>query len=105
MGFQETSGYCSHCDKDVLCRAQTPNHVLHLILSIVTGGTWLIIWGILAIRAKEWRCGLCGQKILASFGDKDGTVGSHIKKIKECPYCGAKNRGEDYSCLRCGKPI
>ncbi len=105
MGTQETSGYCSHCDKNVLCRAQTPNHILHLILSIVTSGVWLIIWAILCIRAKEWHCSQCGHKITKSFGDETGSVGSHVKKIRECPYCGAKNRGDDISCLRCSKPI
>jgi len=63
MSFKETSGYCPHCNKDVLCRAQTPNHVLHLILSIITSGFWLIVWFILCLKQKEWRCTQCGQKI------------------------------------------
>jgi DNA-directed RNA polymerase subunit RPC12/RpoP len=105
MGFQETSGYCSYCKKNVLIRAQTPNHVLHLILSIITSGLWLIIWIILCIRRKEWHCSQCGKKILSSFGDENAIVGSHMKKIKECPYCGAKNRSEDFTCISCGKPI
>lgn len=105
MGFQETSGYCSCCEKNVLIKAQTPNHLLHLVLSIVTSGLWLIIWIILCIRAKEWHCSQCGKKVSSSFGDKSGVVGSHMKKIKECPHCGAKNRSEDYICINCGKPI
>jgi len=27
------------------------------------------------------------------------------KRIKNCFYCGAKNRSEDYTCISCGKPI
>jgi len=30
-----------------------PNHVLHLILSIVTFGLWLPIWLIVAITSKD----------------------------------------------------
>ena len=105
MGFQENPGYCSNCKKNVLIRAQKPNHVLHLILSIVTSGLWIIIWVILSIRAKEWHCSQCGQKISSSFGDKNGIVGSHNKIIKECVYCGAKNRSEDYICMRCRKAL
>jgi DNA-directed RNA polymerase subunit RPC12/RpoP len=105
MGFQEKSGYCSHCNKNVLVRAQTPNHVLHLVLSIVTGGFWIIVWIILCIRVKEWHCSQCGQRILASFGDNAEVIGSHTRRIKECSYCGAKNRSEDYTCISCGKPL
>jgi hypothetical protein len=104
MGFQERSGYCSHCNKNVLVRAKAPNHVLHLILSIVTG-FWLIVWIILCIRVKEWHCSQCGQRILTSFGDNTGVIGSHTKRIKECSYCGAKNRSEDYTCISCSKPL
>ena len=105
MGFQESSGYCTNCENNVLIRARTPNHILHLILSVLTWGLWLIVWVILCIRVKEWHCSQCGQRISSSFGDKGGIIGSHVKRIKECSYCGAANRLEDNICIRCGKPI
>lgn len=105
MGFKESPGYCSYCEKDVLIRTQTPNHILHLILSIVTSGIWLIVWVILSLRAKEWHCSKCGKRVSLSFGDKGGVAGSHMKRIKECAHCGAKNRAEDYVCVNCSQPI
>lgn len=39
----------------VLVKGKRPNHVLHLILTLVTFGLWLIIWIILAISMRESR--------------------------------------------------
>jgi len=39
----------------VLVKGHRPNHVLHLILSIVTLGLWLIVWLIVALVSKERR--------------------------------------------------
>lgn len=39
----------------VMVRGHRPNHVLHLILSIVTFGLWLIVWLIVALTVKEKR--------------------------------------------------
>jgi len=39
-----------HTDFDaVVAYGKKPNHILHLLLSLLTLGTWLIIWLILAI--------------------------------------------------------
>lgn len=43
-----------------------PNHVLHLLLSIVTMGLWLVVWALVAMTAKEQRQVLTVQP--------DGTV-------------------------------
>lgn len=41
------------------------NHVLHLILSIITLGFWLVVWLILAIAkgAERPRCVNCGTQL------------------------------------------
>ena len=39
----------------VLVEGHRPNHVLHLILSIITLGLWLIVWLILSIVGGEKR--------------------------------------------------
>ena len=39
----------------VVVKGQRPNHVLHLILSLVTLGIWLIVWLLVAIFAGEKR--------------------------------------------------
>jgi hypothetical protein len=62
MGLELKGGYCRDCDKTQKVFRKTPNHILHLILSIVTGGLWLIVWLILMIRFGGWRCDECGSK-------------------------------------------
>jgi hypothetical protein len=39
----------------VLLYGKRPNHILHLLLSIVTLGFWLIIWILIAMTSKESR--------------------------------------------------
>jgi hypothetical protein len=36
--------YCYDCEVQTLHIQKTPNHLLHLILVIITGGFWLLIW-------------------------------------------------------------
>jgi hypothetical protein len=62
MGSKSASGYCSNCQRDVLAVRQTPNHVLHLLLAIVTSGLWIIIWVLVAVRRSAPRCTNCGKK-------------------------------------------
>ena len=31
------------------------NHILHLILSIVTGGIWLIVWALIGMSASSYK--------------------------------------------------
>ena len=42
-------------DQAVLAKGQRINHVLHLILTILTGGLWGIVWIILAVNGAEKR--------------------------------------------------
>jgi Na+-transporting NADH:ubiquinone oxidoreductase subunit NqrC len=55
----------------VLVVANKPNHVLHLVLSIVTFGIWLLTWLLIVRRGDEAR-------ILVSVDD-DATI--HTKPL------------------------
>lgn len=55
----------------VLVVANNPNHVLHLVLSIVTFGVWLLAWLLVVLRGKE-------RRILVSVDD-DAVV--HTKPL------------------------
>jgi hypothetical protein len=45
----------------VLAEKQTPNHVLHLLLSVVTGGLWLPIWLLITVLGGgRFKCPSCG---------------------------------------------
>ena len=71
----QTQKYCKSCDKEILAISEENknkvNHVLHLLLTIVTvfipipfPGWWAIIWVILGfismITPTWWRCSVCG---------------------------------------------
>ncbi|MCR9096300.1 MAG: hypothetical protein NXI30_18900 [bacterium] len=60
--YDETGGYCGYCEKRVMVRRAGTNHILHLILTVLTAGLWLVIWAGSAIKAGGWRCPTCGSK-------------------------------------------
>ena len=69
MGYAESTGFCKHCDRKTLLRRKRPNHVLHLLLTIITAGIWLIVWILVSIQIGGWRCSQCGSKTArAMFG-------------------------------------
>lgn len=49
----------------VLAEKQTPNHILHLLLTLVTFGLWLIVWLIVLTKPEPWLCPHCGSATLA----------------------------------------
>ena len=60
-----TKKYCKDCEKSVKAERRGVNHVLHLILSICTGGLWLLVWIGISVKVGGWRCGDCYGKNLA----------------------------------------
>lgn len=40
-----------------------PNHILHLLLSVVTFGAWLFVWMGLLVGSffTKWHCSQCGH--------------------------------------------
>jgi hypothetical protein len=63
---KQTRRYCPSCQTEVLAIKPTPNHILHLLLSIVTGGLWLIFWLMLSFKVETWRCARCGAETYRS---------------------------------------
>jgi len=78
MPFQENSGYCASCNKQVLVRREITNHVLYAILTIFSCGLWGIVWVISSIAdsGKPWLCTFCGRP--ASLGGYD-----HYQQLQE----------------------
>ena len=70
---------CAQCGHDTLHRknAKKMSWILHIILSVVTMGGWLIIWGLLFLwhiinktgtaLANSWTCSNCGNKKLIAL--------------------------------------
>ena len=63
MSYQQKSKYCLYCQKQVLVNRPGTNHLLHLILTLVTGGLWLIIWILCSIKIGGWKCCRCGSVV------------------------------------------
>jgi hypothetical protein len=62
MGFEESSQFCTGCNRQTLARRKTPSHVLHLLLTIFTAGLWLPVWILCCVRiGSGWRCATCGR--------------------------------------------
>jgi hypothetical protein len=55
-------GYCEFCESRVrLERSGSVNHVLHLILTFLTAGLWLVVWVAAILWPKRWACSVCGS--------------------------------------------
>lgn len=58
-------GTCTTCGYHGLTVRKGPNHILHIIAAILTGGWWLIGYAIAAIAASRdarFTCMACGQQ-------------------------------------------
>ncbi len=61
MATKQKMQKCKTCGKKTLHIQQTPNHILHLLLTVVTGGLWAIAWIIISLSSKNPQCTVCGS--------------------------------------------
>lgn len=63
MSVVQTSAYCPTCQRQSNFQKPRINHVLHLILTLVTLGLWGFVWIALGIgnASKSVRCVTCGS--------------------------------------------
>jgi hypothetical protein len=64
MGVAKEQRYCVTEEKLVMGERPTPNHLLHLVLSIVTGGLWVVIWIMTIVLPRQSICSSCGGRTL-----------------------------------------
>jgi DNA-directed RNA polymerase subunit RPC12/RpoP len=64
----QSSGVCPDCGERRLIASRKPNHLLHLILTIITVGLWAVIWFFIAWSGEfhKWRCQNCGTQVQPS---------------------------------------
>jgi len=56
--------YCKNCKKSTVQVKQRANHILHLLLSVVTVGIWLIVWFFIALFTSDTpTCTICGNEV------------------------------------------
>ncbi len=56
------SGFCKDCNAQRVVWRKGTNHILHLLLTLVTLGWWLIVWILIGVKFGGWRCEQCGSK-------------------------------------------
>jgi len=63
MPIRTGGAHCCNCGRDVMTHQNVPNHVLHLLLTIVTG-VWLLVWiWLVVFGTADVRCTVCGHRI------------------------------------------
>jgi hypothetical protein len=50
MADQKSGGMCADCGQRRVVFRKGTSHVLHLLLTILTGGLWLIVWIGVAVK-------------------------------------------------------
>ena len=63
MSQEYNSGFCKYCNEQVKTQRESPNHILHFLITILTCGFWVVIWFLLCLQFGGWNCSNCGQKI------------------------------------------
>jgi hypothetical protein len=67
--IEETLKHCKNCDRTTKHMRNTNKtglamFLVHLVLTVVTGGIWLvllIIWMLLNTKIGGWKCSECGK--------------------------------------------
>lgn len=59
-------GRCTKCDKCGLFYKEAPDHVLHLVISVITSGIWLLVWAAIVIMTlgHSWKCATCHEPLV-----------------------------------------
>jgi len=67
MWCRKVGAYCTDCHSTVTIRR--PRHCCHFLLSVLTGGLWLIGWVWTCVRhGGGWRCTRCGSSEIRKEG-------------------------------------
>jgi len=62
-GFNVERRMCKYCGKETVFIGKKTNHILHLVLTVLTGGFWAIIWALAFWQNKADRtCTICEKK-------------------------------------------
>lgn len=52
--------HCVKCDRQTVHIQQKPNHILHLLLTLITFGLWIFVW--ISVKSTTPQCTVCGHK-------------------------------------------
>lgn len=63
--MSQQTGFCAACNGQKLLVRKDTNHILHLLLSLITCFLWVPIWILSSVQIGGWRCQTCGGKCSA----------------------------------------
>lgn len=66
MGLRTASGFCPHCREEVMVACTASMDLLHLALTLLTGGLWSLVWLYCRFRARVCICCQCGHRLTRS---------------------------------------
>lgn len=58
--MNKVTAYCQNCKASTQHKQDTPNHIMHLIMSILTGFLWVIVWLFRTNKKHPKVCTVCG---------------------------------------------
>lgn len=68
MATNQVMHYCKCCKGMRMHLQPSTSHVLHLLMSLLTLGIWIIVWALSAMaNASQKTCSVCG-KVAGLFG-------------------------------------
>jgi len=69
QSVSESQEYCDYCRRYVLTRRIGPNHILHLLLSLLCCWPWVFVWLVLTVISamEPHRCTRCGSQLGGSI--------------------------------------
>jgi hypothetical protein len=67
---KQKSAWCPRCERQVYAIGKAPNHILHLLLSLLTGTLWFwFVWlPLLVGTIGNYRCTKCGSRVQSVRG-------------------------------------
>jgi rRNA maturation protein Nop10 len=95
--------YCKVCGRNTKHTRPSTSHLLHLVLSIITWGAWIVIWALCAAsNSSQAECTECGATKglfgLTSGGNPAISPKTHLK----CPDCREFVLKDARKCKHCG---
>lgn len=63
--YVEKSAHCPSCNERRLAKKKAPRHGLHIVMTLLTGGVWVIVaaYTYLLKGIQLWRCQVCGSEV------------------------------------------
>ena len=60
VSYEKDHRFSDRCGCRSLHFRRAIDHVLHLLITVVSGGMWALVWIYLALNRDQWKCEECG---------------------------------------------